>query len=178
MARNNTGTIGLEGLETLQENLKRVVELYNRKKVKQMLRPAANVVAKAIRSRAPVRTKPAGGVKKYEGSRTYYPGNLKLGIKVATYPKSSSLFVLPKLLKGSAAKEVQAVGDVVTSTGDGATGGAKSDPYYAHMVEFGTSHSAPNPFMRNGFAASEGAAIKKLEQTLTKALAKTKFKKP
>lgn len=178
MAAGKTGTVDLKGLEILQSNIQIIQGLYSKKEVKKMLRPAAVIIQKAVMAQAPVRTNPAGPLKKRKGNYTnYFPGNLKMGTKVATYPKSASVFVLPKLLKGSAAKEVRSVGDAVEG-GQPVEGMKRSDPFYAHMVEFGTKHTAPQPYFAKGFAASKGAAFSKLEQTLNRRLKKAKLKKP
>ena len=181
MAAGKTGTVQLDGTETLISNFNLVRDIYGTKKLKSLLRPAGRVMQKAIQSQAPVRTEPAGGLRKRKGGMLYYPGNLKMGIKVATYPRSSSIFVLPKLLKGSAAKDVQSVGNVVAE-GVASGGEAKSDPFYAHIVEFGGqlangTQLPPNPFMQRGFNLGVTPATVKMAESMAKALYKVKFKR-
>lgn len=46
--------------------------------------------------------------------------------------------------------------------------GNKADGYYAHMVEFGTRHSAPKPWVEKSFQQSKSAALRVIESELKK----------
>lgn len=77
---------------------------------------------------------------------TYKPGNLRRSIRIlkhGPFKRSSSVWIGPK-----------------TSKRTKGVFGSKSrvDGYYAHMVEFGTVHSAARPFMRPAFIATRGKA--------------------
>ena len=75
---------------------------------------------------------------------TYKPGNLRRSIQILRHGKFrrlQSVFVGPKADRSPSG---------VFGNED------KVDGYYAHMVEFGTVNSAPQPFMRPAFIASRG----------------------
>lgn len=129
------------------------------KERRKLLRLAAKPVIKAIRSKVKVGSKPHRRYLK-DGSlaAVYYPGNLKRSIRTLTFKKSKSVFVGPKLGK--------------RGSSGGTYKGNKVDGYYGHMVEFGTVHSAPQPFMRPGFSASKGAAQRVITKGAAKILAK------
>lgn len=46
--------------------------------------------------------------------------------------------------------------------------GNKADGYYAPMVEFGTRHSAPKPWVEKSFQQSKSAALRVIESELKK----------
>jgi HK97 gp10 family phage protein len=76
----------------------------------------------------------------------YVSGNLRRSIQVLNLRKAvNSVYVGAKITRKSLSK----YGDSDKTT----------QPYYAHMVEYGTKHSAPQGFMRKGFSAGKGQAI-------------------
>ncbi len=78
----------------------------------------------------------------------YKPGNLK-----------RSVVVLRKLKR---VRNAVLIGPNV-SKGGGTFGGARTQGYYAHWMEFGAQGRAARPFMRPAFEASKGQVLKRLE---------------
>lgn len=74
----------------------------------------------------------------------YHPGNLERSIRTLKFRRSDAVFVGPKLTSGSR----------------GVFKGARTDAYYAHMVEFGTEHSQPTPFVRPAVLATQSAVLR------------------
>lgn len=144
-------------MSALQQEIARVNEILyglsrNIKKERQgVLRKAAAPLVRAAQDRAPVsnfehkRYARHGGAKAGKGQgevvATYEPLNLENSLRVMVFPRSEAVFVGPKIGKGG--------NRFGPSTG-------KYDPYYAHMVEFGTSNSSARPFMRPAWAQMEG----------------------
>lgn len=131
-------------LNKILRRLKNLPKEYQKER-KKLLRKAAKPVIKAIKAKVKVGNK----VHRRYNSKgklvaTYHPGNLKRSIRTLTFRKSKSLFVGPKLGRRGASQ--------------GTFKGNKVDGYYGHMVEYGTLHQSPQPFMRPGFKASKGQA--------------------
>lgn len=70
---------------------------------------------------------------------------------------------------GAAAKQVDVRGTTVLI---GPRQGGKKDPFYAHMVEFGTVRAAAHPFMRPAWDAKRDDAEKVVASSLTDAMLK------
>lgn len=115
-------------------------------KRRQALRPGARIILQEIRATAPVGTRrhayysPAkkntkAGNGKGKKLREFRPGNLKRSFAILNLRKSRDLFVGPRTGKKS-----------------------PFDGYYAHLVEFGTSKMAAQPFIRPAVAARREAA--------------------
>lgn len=143
---------------TLQQEIARLSEvLYGlskniRKERIGVLRKAARPLVQAAQDRAPAsnfehkRYARHGGKKAGKGKgqvvATYEPLNLENSLSVMTFSRSHAVFVGPKVSRGG--------GDRF------GPGSGKYDPYYAHMVEFGTSKTPAHPFMRPAWAQMEG----------------------
>lgn len=122
---------------------------HGRKASRDAFRQAGGLLVSAIQGRAPVsdrphyRYAPSGSrrAKKGSGKRlaTYVPGNLKRSFKILTFRRSEAVFVGPKLAKGNA------VGRFV---------GARTDAYYAGMVEAGTRRMSGRYFVSQAEAAA------------------------
>lgn len=97
------------------------------------LRKGARPLVIAAKSKAPVSDEPHYRYLNGEIVATYHPGNLRRSIRALIFSKSDAVFVGPKIDK---------------SGSGGVFKGARTDGYYAHMVEFGTAYQRPQPFMR------------------------------
>lgn len=119
---------------------------------------AAGPLVSAIKARAPQSEKPhyrygtakiAGGIRAPKGSgqivATYMPGNLQRSFKTLKFRRSAAVFIGPNLAKGNKT---------------GLFAGARTDAYYAHMVEFGTATTPPQPFVRPAVAAAGGITLR------------------
>jgi HK97 gp10 family phage protein len=129
----------------------------NREK-KGMLREAAKPLVMAARNNAPVGTKVHYRYSQGAVVAEYYPGNLKRSVRVLDLKKSPDVFVGPKVTKGS----------------KGTFKGARTDAYYAHMVEYGTSNTPAQPFMRPAWSATEGEVKRRVELALRQFTARYK----
>ena len=112
--------------------------------MKKVIRPAAREVKKDMQGRI---HDSDGEHKRYSAGKviaTYQPGNLRRSIKVfATKTMKTKLLVGPKRAKGSAKGEY---------------GGSRTDPYYAHMVNYGTKVN--QNFRSKGYAEATFDAAK------------------
>jgi HK97 gp10 family phage protein len=117
-----------------------------------ILRKAAKPLVQAAQDRAPVSDFPHRRYAKHSGPKagkghgqvvaTYEPLNLENSLQVMTFSRSQAVFVGPKISKGGGDRFGPSSG--------------KYDPYYAHMVEYGTSKTPAKPFMRPAWAQMEG----------------------
>lgn len=81
---------------------------------------------------------------------TYKSGNLRKSIKVLRFRKAkNSIYVGPKVISKSKENNVETFG----------ANDKDVDPYYAHMVEYGTRHSAPRGYMKKGYQAGRVKAL-------------------
>ena len=88
--------------------------------------------------------------------QTYLKGNLRKSIQALDFKKTKEMFVGPKVYKTKRKKV-------------GATP-KTSNAYYAHMVEYGTAHAAPAPFMRPGFIKGKPEALRKMSDYVKKVI--------
>lgn len=129
-----------------------------KKESQEAFREAAGPLVSAIKARAPQSDKPhyrygtakiAAGLRAPKGSgqivATYMPGNLQRSFKTLKFRRSSAVFVGPNLAK---------------SNKSGTFSGARTDAYYAHMVEFGTINNPAQPFVRPAVAAAGGLTLR------------------
>lgn len=85
----------------------------------------------------------------------YHAGNLRKSIQVMRFRRSkNAVFVGAKITR----KDLDEYGQTEKTT----------DPYYAHMVEYGTRHSEPQPFMRPGFERGKNEALRVLQVGMEK----------
>jgi len=135
-------------IEKVTKTLNKLIKKFDEKEIKKLLRPAAEILAKAaqanVNSSEKVHYKYTEGGQKTE----YRPGNLKKSIKVLALRKTNSLFVGPALNKRS---------------GGGVFGkGKRVDGWYAHFQEYGTINM-PTPrnlgFMRRAYIANKNKII-------------------
>jgi len=86
---------------------------------------------------------------KSHGRKTkYYPGNLKKSIRVIKNrnKRDFSVYVGPKVARNAKAKAYGRSDRNVNA-------------FYASFVEFGTSHSAPRPYMRPAYDEAKGRVL-------------------
>lgn len=128
------------------KKLEKLLKVYESKDVKKILRKSSRPLRKAARSNIKDASEP---VKRYSGGKVvavYNPGNLRRSIKILSFRRSKfAVFVGPQVGKASS-KEYGRPGQPV-------------DGFYAHMVEFGTIHSRPRPYMRPAFAKTKGMIV-------------------
>ena len=86
---------------------------------------------------------------------TYKSGNLRKSIKVLRFRKAkNSIFVGPKVISRSKENNLTTFG----------ANNKDVDPYYAHMVEYGTRHSAPQGYMKKGYQKGRLKALDTLNK--------------
>jgi len=147
--------------------IKRLYEVSTdaKKESQAAFKEAAPLLISAIEGRSPQSDAPhyrystpkvAKGIRAPKGLgrivATYIPGNLKRSFRTLTFRRSASVFVGPKAFKGNPS---------------GIFSGRRVDPYYAHMVEFGTEKQTAQPFVRPA-AASAGPAVMRIAAQLLK----------
>jgi len=139
----------------LNKDVKETIKTLNklpkvlRKEVrKEILKKAAVPMVEAAKQNVPISTNEhfdygATTNKGGEKDRTrYLPGNLKKSIRLIEFLKSWDIFLGPKIQKNPRAKTY-------------GRNERNVNAYYAGFVEFGTAHSAPQPFMRPAFDATK-----------------------
>ena len=158
-------------IDAIVAEFRNLVKDFAPKQMREIMRPAAKMVAREIAAAAPVapRTvyrystpKLSKGLRAPKGSgvkvAAYKPGNLGRSIGVLTFRRSASLYIGPRSGKK-------------TRNGD--------DGYYAHLVEFGVpSRGIPaNPFIRNTWARTKSQALSMITKSAEKVVKKYANKK-
>tara|TARA_R110002012_G_scaffold38464_1_gene106990 strand:+ start:37 stop:606 length:570 start_codon:yes stop_codon:yes gene_type:complete len=112
-----------------------------------LLRKAGDVIKGKAITFINDKKKPNTRRKKDGTLETFVQGNLRRSMDVMRFRKAkNSVYVGAKIYKK----------DNLETYG---TAKRNAKPYYAHMVEYGTRHSAPNPFMATGFRAGKAEAM-------------------
>jgi HK97 gp10 family phage protein len=110
---------------------------------------AAKEFVKSVKSHTPVSEKSHWTYENGKKKKEYKSGNLKESIKILRFPKTKSFrFVGPKINKNEDP--------------------SAPDPYYAHMVEYGTINMSPKPFVRTGYITGLPSAKLVLEDRVFK----------
>ncbi|EJU13994.1 hypothetical protein LH128_05830 [Sphingomonas sp. LH128] len=117
--------IRIEGTEEIKRNLQQLMRATNRNIVQEALIAGAELVAEEARRLVPVDT-----------------GNLRDSIGISTETKGMN-FARVQLKKG----------DQAVFVGPMQGKGLQHDGFYGHMIEFGTMHARPQPFMAPAFEA-------------------------
>jgi HK97 gp10 family phage protein len=143
----------IEGLSEVINNLRKVTPFLMEEQ-RAILEYAAVPLVDAIQRKVPVSTKVHYRYKRLGNGQfqkiAYHPGNLKKSIQILNLKKTKDVYIGPKVSKSAGASKY---------------GSGKSvDGYYAHMVEFGTSHSRARPFMRPGFAEGAPVTMRRIER--------------
>lgn len=126
---------------------------------RNILEYAAQPMVNAMQAGAPTGTKihyryakrMGGRSKRGEGQRvaTYTPGNLRRSFRVLDLKRTNDVIVGAKLAKRAA---------------KGTFGGAKSDAYYLHWVEYGTKNMPARPFVRPAIISASPAVIRRVQR--------------
>lgn len=147
-------------IEKTTKKLKGLLDQFNSKETKKILRRAARPTRKAARAGindAKVPVKRYSTPKLIKGLRAprgkgrvaaiYHPGNLRRSIAILTFRRSRfAVFVGPRIGKGQGSKEYGKPGQ-------------KVDGYYAHMVEKGTINSSGDHYMQNAYVRTKGQVV-------------------
>ncbi len=158
--------ISKRDLEEFNKQIKDISKKFDDKTLRKIFRKGSKPYITAVRSSAPKATKT---VKRYntakvlKGARApkgsgnviaeYTPGNLGRSMKVLPLRRAKrAVIVGPKKVRNSR----------------GIFSGRRADGYYAHMVEFGTTHSASHPFVEPAWQASKGAVLSNIIGELRK----------
>lgn len=83
--------------------------------------------------------------------------------------KTTRTGTLWKSIKAVTGKSKRYLKSIVITTTKGK--GVKHDAFYAHLVEFGTAHSRPSPFMRPALDAKADEAIKTVAKEIARQVA-------
>ena len=147
--------------------IRRLREVSNdaKRESQQAFKEAAPLLISAIEARAPQSDAPhyrystpkaTKALRAPKGfgriAATYMPGNLKRSFRALTFRRSAAVFVGPKAFKGNP---------------QGIFSGRRVDPYYAHMVEFGTEKQKAQPFVKPA-AESAGPTVLAIATRLLK----------
>lgn len=137
---------------------------HGRKASKDAFRQAGGILIAAIQGRAPVSDKPhyryASGTRRAApgaGKRiaTYAPGNLRRSIKILALRRTNAVFIGPKLAKGSAS---------------GTFAGARTDAFYAGMLEAGTRRMAGRYFVATAEVAASAQTLRFASELLRRSI--------
>lgn len=138
-------TTDIAGIKELDRALKQLPDFMQTKVLEDAMKKAAGPVIKAARAKAP-------------RGRT---GNLRKSIVAGTRLRPSQQAGAPGRRRKDPRR--QAVIYVGTSWPKGAHG---------HLVEFGTVHSRPKPFLRPAWEGHRGEVLKSIELELSRSLRK------
>lgn len=155
--------ISLDGDKALIRKLERLGRTNDRarkKVIRQAVSAAMTPVNKAAKAKAPI------------GKTTTFPGLLKksLGKKAKTYGGTIFVVVIGPRFKPSFRKP----------TGKVSKKGKplfQNPAKYAHLVELGTSHSAPHPFLRPALFENKGRVVAILRTKLASGIIREAKKK-
>jgi HK97 gp10 family phage protein len=164
--------ITVDGLDELDASLGELTKATARNVLKRVAIGAGQLIADAATALVPVGTKAEGDD---------HPGLLKKSIAVSTkvnagVGKSEYAAALAAGLPQSAA--VAALKDARRAAqGDDAFASAYVGPtgvarFYSHLVEFGSVHNTPHPFMRPAWEATKVAALDFITKNLGDEIAK------
>ena len=161
-------------LRILSNKFEKVLDGFNTKNRRKVLRKGAAILRKAARQKVETANedvfryataKVVKGIRAPKGKgnviAVYKPGNLKKAIATMTFRRDKN-----GVYVGARRARSQAIIQ--------GTKAANADGYYAHFLEFGTINSAPHPFMRPALAATKGAIAAKITEESRKIAAKIK----
>ena len=143
--------IEIEGLDKLIKKLDALPDKVVKKVARPAITKAGRIVRKQMKANAPV----GCGVLKRSftaKTKTYQSGNV-----VSVVGANTKTVGTVTLESGRTIKEVPA--------------------NYLHLVEFGTSHSAPNPFMRRAYEQTKNEVTKKIQDEMSAGIEKQAEKK-
>lgn len=145
MARGAFVRVRVRGLKRLKKELEGVPEKLRRKALRAGQTKASRIIITEARNRVPVRF---GLLKK------------SLGRKSKTYRKTGTVVSVIGPRKGFRTERV-------------GQANIYDDPVkYAHLVEYGTSHSSPKPFLRPAWDHNKGRILREQVEAIRRVLAK------
>lgn len=157
--------VKLHGLKELLQTLKQLPPEVHKKAVYPPLMAAGRIVRDAAIERAPVLAPSHPSVQ--AGVRT--PGTVRNAIRVSRSKINKGQNSLYEVIV-----RVRPLGAKARRTFKQATGlqgkDNPNDPYYWWWVEFGTSKSPAQPFMRPGFESTKGAQLNVVQQRFYRTL--------
>lgn len=119
---------------------------FTKRRRQYLLRKAGNVIKSKALTFINDKKKP-NVYNKDDGTQiAYLQGNLRRSMDLMRFRKAkNSIYVGPRLYRKN---DLPVYGRTLKT----------AQPYYARMVEYGTRHSAPKPFMATGFRAGKSEA--------------------
>jgi|TARA_R110002074_G_scaffold72140_1_gene166363 HK97 gp10 family phage protein len=157
-------TMRLEGNALASDVFKNVIRNTNDRKIiiKEVIRPAAKIVNKVMKNKAPVMTgHPAFNV--------YRDGKIYVSIKPKQLKKSVGIFTTPSTRKAGALNIGPRYKKGVWTKPD--RGG-----WFMHMVQFGTEFVKPQPFVLQALLSTKSGVgnlmVKGMEKRLRKVVSK------
>jgi HK97 gp10 family phage protein len=138
--------IKIEGLREIQAALQDLSKATARNVVKRVLLKRAQPIVEAARTRAPVRT-----------------GRLRDSIIAQARGGNAGKAAFAEAMRGGASRAAAGRAAREANRAAGSTVevaiGPNDTAFYASMVEFGTEHSGPKPFMRPAWDATKGQVL-------------------
>ena len=127
------------------KKLDKLPKEFTQRRRQYLLRKAGNVIKDKALTFINDKAKP--NVYNRDGRKvTYVEGNLRRSMDIMRFRKAkNSVYVGPRLYRKD---DLNVYGRSLKT----------AQPYYARMVEYGTRHSAPKPFMATGFRAGRAEA--------------------
>jgi HK97 gp10 family phage protein len=135
-------------VKRITKELNKIPKNFRQKHKEEAQKRGAEVFVKAVQSFI------NDGQDNTRNGSKYLKGNLRNSIQALEFKKTKEMFVGPKVYK----TKRKVVGATPKT----------SNAYYAHMVEYGTAHAAPSPFMRPGFIKGKPEALNKMVRYVKK----------
>ncbi len=145
MANTSRLNVTLQGLNALQARLDRLEPALRKRILRPAVTAAARPVRQAAKQGAPVRF---GWLKR------------SLDMKAVSYKETAVAVVGPRSRTQFVRYEKTATGRLIKVV----------PANYAHLVEFGTTHSRSNPFLQRAWDAQVTAASSKLDEKIREGL--------
>lgn len=141
-------SIGIDSSE-IREAVRRMNEIpgYIDRERKNLLKYAAEPFLEAAKQKVPRSGKSHKRYKNGKVVAEYKPGNLRRSLRFLPLRRTKSVVIGPLLQK---------------------SGSGGVDGYYAHFVEYGTSHSAAKPYMRPAFDEQKPNVLERMRQVLSR----------
>jgi HK97 gp10 family phage protein len=152
--------IKIDGLKELEAALKELPKATAKNVLKRVLLKRAQPIVDAARQKAPVRT-----------------GKLRDSIVAQARGGSAGKEAFAAAMRGGASRTE--AGQAAREANRAAGGtveiliGPTKDAFYAHMIEFGTEHSGPEPFMRPAWDGNKGQVLVGLKDDMWTEVEKT-----
>lgn len=161
MAKNQPVTLTLDGIDDMRGLFREMPNSVRRDVLWRVVKKPADRIAKAAKEKAPISTQARTLRLRVKGrvrEREIKPGRLRRSIRVWKVSESSqagkAAFADTMAAGGSRSQARGAAREAAAAAGTGVTAfiGPSRLPY-AHMVEFGSVHNTPHPYMRPAWDA-------------------------